>query len=191
MGERESREEFEARGRKFVVEAMQLALSAHGDDADKSGLPYAWHPFKVAARVGIRDWIGQATALLHDVLEDTDATEADLLASLSVIDEQWAAEVVEAVKALTRNEGEEYLHYIMRCCQNWVATRVKFADLTENIRRSPVRGLPEKKMKRMRRKYLEAYGLVRAESIRHKKAISEDRRRRTEANRKARESGGE
>jgi hypothetical protein len=78
----------------------------------------------------------KAAALLHDVLEDTDATAEDLLA------DGIPADVVQAVQLLTKAEGEAYADFILRLRDNDLARRVKIADLEDNLNldRLPVIG---------------------------------------------------
>ena len=54
----------------IATRAEALARSAHADQVDKAGLPYADHPARVAARVRISapgDESAEAVAWLHDV----------------------------------------------------------------------------------------------------------------------------
>lgn len=72
-----------------AVLAEQLARIAHAGQVDKQGLPYIEHVARVAASV-VTDVCATvpdtgstavAAAWLHDVLEDTPTTAADLLAA--------------------------------------------------------------------------------------------------------------
>lgn len=56
---------------------LSLASEAHAGQVDKGGAPYIEHPMRVALRCDTE--LRRCAALLHDVLEDTDATEADLV----------------------------------------------------------------------------------------------------------------
>ena len=67
--------------KKLVRKAFNLAVDAHKDMRRKSGEPYIYHPLEVA-RISAGE-IGLGTtsvicALLHDVVEDTDYTLADI-----------------------------------------------------------------------------------------------------------------
>ena len=73
----------------------------------------------------------QAVAWLHDVLEDTNVTRKDLEAA------EFPTEVIEAVVAITRNDGETYLDYIQRCKRNPLARMVKIADIRDNLSDMP------------------------------------------------------
>lgn len=65
-------------------------------------------------------------ALLHDVMEDTDVTAADLFGA------GMSARVVEALELLCRNPAEPYLRYIERLANDPLARKVKVADLRHN-----------------------------------------------------------
>jgi (p)ppGpp synthase/HD superfamily hydrolase len=69
----------------------------------------------------------QAAAWLHDVLEHTDATAADLLAA------GVPPDVVSVVEVLTRQPGEDYLAFIGRVCADRGAAQVKIADALHNL----------------------------------------------------------
>lgn len=63
----------------LAARAETLARAAHAGQVDKAGAPYAAHPARVAAAVA-GDPLAEAAAWLHDVIEDTGTTLADLRA---------------------------------------------------------------------------------------------------------------
>jgi (p)ppGpp synthase/HD superfamily hydrolase len=66
----------------MTMAAMRIAFETHKEQKDKSGLPYIFHPMRIAERV--RGEAAVCAALLHDVLEDTDMKPEDLaLAGIS------------------------------------------------------------------------------------------------------------
>lgn len=67
-----------------------------------------------------------SSALLHDVLEDSDVTYAAL-------QEQFGTIIADAVDAMTKREGEDYPAFIARCGQNAIARKVKLRDLADNM----------------------------------------------------------
>lgn len=83
-------------------------------------------------------------ALLHDVLEDTDITVAeltglyqyDLERAFFGVKGARAADVFVALVAITRNPGEEYAAYLKRVELNELATFVKVYDASDNLRSS-------------------------------------------------------
>ena len=73
------------------------AMRAHGNQKRASGDPYFSHPLEVAAILTEMklDDATIATALLHDVIEDTEATKAE-------IDQLFGAEIGGLVDGLTK-----------------------------------------------------------------------------------------
>ena len=108
--------------------ALNICFRAHKDQMDKSGVPYIFHPFHVAECM--KDEATTVTALLHDVVEDTDCTLEQLQA------EGFGENVIEALRLLTHKNGifseEDYLKYIMSLKENPIARAVKIADLEHN-----------------------------------------------------------
>jgi len=106
--------------------AIAIALEAHAGQRDRSGTPYVLHPLRVMLRLGTEE--ERITGVLHDVVETSPAWT---LRSLSA--EGFSPEIVAAVEALSRRDGEEYDAYILRCATNDLGRRVKLADLTDKI----------------------------------------------------------
>ena len=108
--------------------AMQICFQAHKEQTDKSGVPYVFHPFHVAECM--KDEDSTVTALLHDVVEDTDWTFEGLQA------EGFGENVIEALRLLTHKDGifseEDYLQYVTALKENPIARAVKIADLEHN-----------------------------------------------------------
>src|SRR3954470_9773730 len=64
-----------------IRKAFDVALEAHQDARRKSGEPYIYHPIAVAQICAEEIGLGSTSvicALLHDVVEDTDITLADM-----------------------------------------------------------------------------------------------------------------
>jgi len=108
----------------LIFKAMEIAYNAHSGQLDKSGVPYIFHPAYLAAHMDTEHEI--ITALLHDVVEDTEVTFDDLAAA------GFPIEVLEAVKLLTHNDNSPYFEYISRVAANQIARKVKLADLRHN-----------------------------------------------------------
>ena len=104
--------------------ALRLCFEAHRDRTDKGGMPYVFHPFHLAEQM--TDEKTTVAALLHDVVEDTDYTLADLEAM------GFDGEVLAALRLLTHAEGEPYMDYVARLKANPIARAVKLADLAHN-----------------------------------------------------------
>lgn len=104
--------------------ALQIAMSAHEGQVDRACKPYILHPLTVAASMDTE--AGFITALLHDVLEDSDYTAKDLRQA------GFPAFIVEALCLLTRDKDEPYMDYIRKIKGNNLARVVKLADLKHN-----------------------------------------------------------
>lgn len=109
----------------LIEEALRCALRAHAGQVDKAGVPYITHPLRVMAR--FQDPILQATALLHDVVEDSEITVSELR-SLG-----FPERVLELVDLLTRRDGESYMSFISRLSGDFSALKIKKADIEENM----------------------------------------------------------
>lgn len=116
------------RTQAFVQLAEDIARRAHAGQVDKSGADYLTHPARVAAGVASHggDDTAVAAAWLHDVLEDCDVTAGDLLAA------GIPAPVIDAVRAVTKAQGETLEEYCARVRANPVGLLVKRADLEDN-----------------------------------------------------------
>lgn len=131
--------------------ALAFAVKAHEGQVDKAGVPYVEHPVTVASYV--EGEIAKAVALLHDVLEDTDATEDELR-------EKFGDEVTDAVVVLTHAEGEPYLDYVRRVKRHPLARIVKLADLRHNMKLDRFSVVTERDVRRVVDKYVPALRLL-------------------------------
>ncbi len=100
--------------------ALGIAYKAHIGQLDKGGSPYILHPVRVALHCQTED--EKIVALLHDVVEDTSITFEDL--KTEGLDDR----LLEALKCLTKEEGEDYKAFIERVSTNRLATKVKIQD---------------------------------------------------------------
>jgi (p)ppGpp synthase/HD superfamily hydrolase len=126
--------------------AKALATKAHeGQTRWDPNIPYITHPLAIADQ--FMNPIYKAVAVLHDVVEDTDIT-------LEFLKAQFPEEVVDAVDAITKRDGETYDKYILRCASNNVAAAVKIKDIKYNTADLPEDG---KKITRIRK---ERYALA-------------------------------
>ena len=104
-----------------IKKAINIAFKAHEGQYDKGGYPYIMHPLHLAEEMTTEDEV--ITALLHDVLEDSEI-------SLDFIKEQgFSEDVTNALVSLTRRKDEEYSEYIKRIKNTGgIALSVKKAD---------------------------------------------------------------
>ena len=111
--------------------------------------PYMYHLEMVASSLKKEnDDRLPAIGYLHDILEDTDCKE-------SLLRELFEDNIVSAVVALTKVEGEPYEFYIDRVKANPLALVVKMHDTLCNLSES----LQRRDMKRVR-KYSKQMGIL-------------------------------
>jgi GTP diphosphokinase / guanosine-3',5'-bis(diphosphate) 3'-diphosphatase len=105
--------------------AIEIAAKAHQGQLDKAGQPYILHPLRVM--LAVQTLPEQMAAILHDVVEDTTVTLADLQS------EGFSAEVLAAINALTKTPGEKRIAAAQRAVVNPIARAVKLADVSDNM----------------------------------------------------------
>lgn len=108
----------------YAQRAYALAKKAHLGQKDKGGNDYIEHPKAVASMMDTD--IEKAVAYLHDVVEDTKISFDDLK------EYGFPNQIIEAVKALTKQKNESYDVYIDRVIKNPTAKKVKLADMKHN-----------------------------------------------------------
>ena len=133
---------------------MKIAYEAHHGQVDKGGSPYIFHPYHLAEQMD--DEISTCAALLHDVVEDTDITFADL-------EKDFPPDVINVLKLLTHADDEEYYVYVRRLKDNPIAKKIKLADIAHNSDQSRLVGTdkdnPETK-EYFRKKYAKAIEIL-------------------------------
>ncbi len=120
--------------------AYVYAMKAHSNQKRASGDPYFSHPLEVAAILtDLRlDDATIATALLHDVIEDTDATRTE-------IDQMFGAEIGTLVDGLTKikkldlvskraEQAENFRKLLIAISSDIRVLLVKLADRLHNMR---------------------------------------------------------
>ncbi len=113
--------------------ALAYATRMHEGQRRMGGDDYITHPIAVAELLRARGYTieYQITALFHDLLEDTEAEEDEIL-SLG------GEEVLSAVRALTKCPGYDTAEYISAIRKNKIAFRVKAMDRLHNLRSAVV-----------------------------------------------------
>lgn len=137
----------------MTQKAMKIAYDAHAGQADKTGIPYIYHPIHLAESMSDENSV--ITALLHDVAEDTNITIDDLAR------EGFHEDILTALTLLTHNPAEEYMDYISRLSTCPLARRVKLADLRHNSDVTRLDSIDEKTARRLE-KYSRAIRLLEA-----------------------------
>jgi (p)ppGpp synthase/HD superfamily hydrolase len=121
--------------------AIAIAAQAHQDQYDKAGAPYILHPLRMMLRMSSETEM--MVAILHDVVEDTAWTPDQLRQA------GFSEEIVQAVECLTHRDRETYDEFIARVRTNVIASKVKLADLEDNMDMRRLSILTEKDAERM------------------------------------------
>jgi len=141
--------------------AYVYSMKKHGNQTRASGDPYFSHPLEVAAILtGMRlDDATIATALLHDTIEDTDATRAE-------IDHLFGEEIGKLVEGLTKigrldlvshqdKQGENLRKLLLAVADDVRVLLVKLADRLHNMR--TLHWVPEGKRPRIAEETMDVY----------------------------------
>jgi len=125
---------------KLILKAYNFAKEKHGNQTRKSGEPYIIHPLQVAntlAELGLDDSTICA-ALLHDVVEDTEATYQDLVNEFSL----EIAEMVDGVTKLSKlnyesveeQQVENYRKMFLAMGKDIRVILIKLSDRLHNMK---------------------------------------------------------
>ena len=147
-----------------VKKAFQFSDAAHLGQYRHSGEPYITHPVAVAELCATwrLDAPSIMAALLHDVIEDTGCTKADLV-------EKFGSKVAELVEGLTKldklefqshaeAQAESFRKMFMAMARDVRVILVKLADRTHNMR--TLDAVPMEKRRRVARETIEIYAPV-------------------------------
>ena len=126
--------------RKLILDAIEYAEEKHKTQKRKDGSPYIIHPLAVAqiiAEMGL-DTDAILGALLHDCIEDTDASFEDIARRFGTV----TAELVEGVTKLTRanfssseeQQMENLRKMFMAMSKDIRVVLIKIADRLHNMR---------------------------------------------------------
>ncbi len=139
---------------EMTKKALKLCFEAHKNQVDKSGMPYVFHPFHLAEQMETEDTV--ITALLHDVVEDTEYTIEDIK------EMGFSDNVISALKLLTHDPSVPYMDYVRKIKDNPVAKAVKLKDLAHNSDLTRLDYVDDKARKRVE-KYKRAIALLNGE----------------------------
>ena len=150
-------EDVQAYNSSSVYVAQAIAIYAHRNQKRLNGAPYVEHPFDVLEKyralveivpddsfclnlellnVCCLPYEGvQEVCMLHDVLEDTEVTLAEIEEYFDEVGlkSHFEAWIKTPLLLVTHDKSESYEVYIDRMLPNAAACMVKFADLASNI----------------------------------------------------------
>lgn len=126
--------------KKLIRKAFDVAVEAHKDQRRKSGEAYIFHPIAVAKIVASEIGLGPtsiASALLHDVVEDTDIT-------VEQIEEMFNPKIAQIVAGLTKIsrmepdpdislQAENYRKMLLTLHDDVRVILIKIADRLHNM----------------------------------------------------------
>ena len=150
--------------RMRVRDAFQYAKAHHEGQLRKDGSPYITHPLEVAhlvAELGL-DADSIMAALLHDTIEDTDATHEEVAKRFS----ETVADLVEGVTKLNKvkytsteeKQMENLRKMLMAMAQDVRVILIKICDRVHNIRTLEFQS--EKKQREKALENLEIYAPI-------------------------------
>src|SRR5210317_1236158 len=135
--------------KQLITRASQLANDAHNGIRRKTGEPYITHPISVAQIVATEIGLGPtsiATALMHDVVEDSDYTLMD-------IENMFNPNIARLIDGLTKISGvasressmqlENYRKMLLTISDDVRVILIKLADRLHNMR--TMHGMPSHK----------------------------------------------
>ena len=133
----------------LIKRAFRLANDAHNGIRRKTGEPYITHPIEVAQIVATEIGLGPtsiATALMHDVVEDSDYTLDD-------IESMFGKNIAKLIDGLTKISGvttvdnnmqlENYRKMLLTISDDIRGILIKIADRMHNMR--TMHGMPSHK----------------------------------------------
>ena len=150
--------------RAQLVHAWQVGAAAHAGQMRKSGEPYITHPVAVAqvlAEQGM-DLKTLIAAILHDTVEDTPLTAADIAGDFG----QTVADLVEGVTKLDKLKfrdreeaaAESFRKMLLAMSRDLRVILIKLADRLHNMRTLGAQGAESRR--RIARETLEIYAPI-------------------------------
>ncbi len=149
---------------ELVVRSYEFGADAHDGQKRKSGEPYITHPVAVAHDLAEMHLDAEAivAAILHDVVEDTEA-------SLEDIEEQFGSDVAMIVDGVSKldqiqfrsraeAQAESFRKMMLAMIEDIRVILVKLADRKHNMQ--TLGAMPPEKRKRIARETLDIYAPI-------------------------------
>jgi GTP diphosphokinase / guanosine-3',5'-bis(diphosphate) 3'-diphosphatase len=147
-----------------IEQAYGVARAAHSGQYRHSGDPYITHPLAVAKILAEWHLDAQAlmAALLHDVVEDTPTTKAEIAKTFG----KAVAELVDGVSKIDRIEfatlqhaqAENFRKMLLAMARDVRVILIKLADRLHNMR--TLEAVPPEKQERIARETLDIYAPI-------------------------------
>jgi GTP pyrophosphokinase len=147
-----------------LADAYRFSEAAHAGQKRQSGDPYISHPLAVAEILAGWHLDGQAlmAALLHDVMEDTSVTKAEITDTFG----KPVAELVDGLSKLDRIEfqsaedaqAENFRKMLLAMARDVRVILIKLADRLHNMR--TLDAVPAAKRRRVARETMEIYAPI-------------------------------
>ncbi|MEJ2298859.1 MAG: bifunctional (p)ppGpp synthetase/guanosine-3',5'-bis(diphosphate) 3'-pyrophosphohydrolase [Woeseiaceae bacterium] len=147
-----------------IVEAYEFGSKAHEGQTRKSGEPYITHPVAVAQELAEMhlDWEAICAAILHDAVEDTEA-------SLEEITEKFGEDVALIVDGVSKldqiqfrsraeAQAESFRKMMLAMIEDIRVILVKLSDRLHNMQ--TLGAMPTAKKKRIARETLDIYAPI-------------------------------
>jgi RelA/SpoT family (p)ppGpp synthetase len=147
-----------------LADAYRFSEAAHAGQKRQSGDPYISHPLAVAEILAGWHLDGQAlmAALLHDVMEDTSVTKAEITDTFG----KPVAELVDGLSKLDKIEfqsaedaqAENFRKMLLAMARDVRVILIKLADRLHNMR--TLAAVPPAKRRRIARETMEIYAPI-------------------------------
>lgn len=147
-----------------IMQAYEFGAAAHDGQMRKTGEPYISHPVAVAQDLADMHLDAQAiaAAILHDVVEDTEASIDDIEAKFGT----EVAQLVDGVSKLDQiqfrsraeAQAESFRKMMLAMIEDIRVILVKLADRLHNMK--TLDAMPEEKRKRIARETLDIYAPI-------------------------------
>lgn len=130
---------------KMLARAIMLSAYHHVEQFDKGGAPYILHPLRVMenSKKYSSDIEVQIICVLHDIIEDTSVTEAELHTL------GFSERVVNGVVAMSKVKGQSREQYELQVMMNADAVICKMSDLEDNSSLDRLIGITDKDNNRL------------------------------------------